>query len=172
MPDASATLIVLAGLPAAGKSTIARALAERTGGVWLRIDSIEQAIRDSGVVAGEMNDAGYRAAQAIAADNLRLGRTVVADSVNPWMLSRDAWRDVGVRTGARIVEIEVRCSDEAEHRHRVASRTTDVPGLRMPSWDAVTSRDYRPWTREHFILETAGCSIDACIVQALGFTAP
>ena len=60
----AALLIVLAGLPATGKSTIARALAERTGGIWLRIDSIEQAIRDSGVVPGEMNDAGYRAAQA------------------------------------------------------------------------------------------------------------
>lgn len=45
-------LVIFAGLPATGKSTIARALADRIGGVWLRIDSIEQAIRDSGVVPG------------------------------------------------------------------------------------------------------------------------
>ena len=172
MPSRSGTLIVLAGLPATGKSTIARALADRTGGIWLRIDSIEQAIRDSGVVPGEMNDAGYRAAQAIAADNLRLGRIVVADSVNPWMQSRDAWRDVGLSAGARIVEIEVRCSDEAEHRHRVASRTSDVPGLQPPAWEAIAARDYRPWTREHIILETAGRDIESCIAEAFGLVTP
>jgi hypothetical protein len=44
-------LIVFAGLPASGKSTIARSLPRELGAVWLRIDSIEQAIRESGVVA-------------------------------------------------------------------------------------------------------------------------
>jgi predicted kinase len=83
-------LVVFAGLPGSGKSTIARRLASITGAVWLRIDSIEQAIRDSGVVPGSLNDAGYRAAYAVAEDNLRLGRDVIGDSVNPWMLTRNA----------------------------------------------------------------------------------
>jgi predicted kinase len=39
-----ARLIVLAGLPASGKSSIARELARRSGAVWLRIDSMDQAI--------------------------------------------------------------------------------------------------------------------------------
>lgn len=43
-----ARLIVLSGLPGAGKSTIARALAEAIGAAWLRIDTIEMAIRESG----------------------------------------------------------------------------------------------------------------------------
>lgn len=167
-----ATLVSLAGLPASGKSTIARSLADRIGGIWLRIDSIEQAIRDSGVVPGDIDDAGYRAAQAIAADNLRLGRTVVADSVNPWMLSRDMWRNVGCGAGARVVEIEVRCSDQTEHRRRVVSRISEVPGLRAPDWDAVVAWDYHPWTRAPLVLETAGRSIDACVAEALGFVTP
>jgi predicted kinase len=45
-------LIVFAGLPASGKSSIARALAQEIGAVWLRIDSIEQAIRESGANCG------------------------------------------------------------------------------------------------------------------------
>jgi len=51
------------------------------GAVWLRIDSIEQAIRESGVAPGSVDDAGYRAGYAVAEDNLRLGRDVVGDSV-------------------------------------------------------------------------------------------
>lgn len=94
-----ATLIVLAGLPGTGKSSIARQLARDMGAVWLRVDSIEQAIRDAGVVPGSLDDAGYRAAYAVAGDNLLLGLDVVADSVNPWMLTRNAWRDAGLRAG-------------------------------------------------------------------------
>ncbi len=58
-------LIVFAGLPASGKSTIARALAQELGAVWLRIDSIEQAIRESGAVPRSLDDVGYRAAYAV-----------------------------------------------------------------------------------------------------------
>jgi predicted kinase len=88
-------LIVFAGLPGTGKSSVARELAGKLDAVWLRIDSIEQAIRDSAVLPGSIDDAGYRAAFAVAGDNLRLGRVIVADSVNDWMVTRDAWRDLG-----------------------------------------------------------------------------
>lgn len=37
-------LLIFGGLPGTGKSTIARLLAARLGAVWLRIDSIEQAL--------------------------------------------------------------------------------------------------------------------------------
>jgi hypothetical protein len=43
-----ATLIVMAGLPATGKTTIARELARPLGAVHVRIDTIEHAIRQSG----------------------------------------------------------------------------------------------------------------------------
>jgi len=42
--------------------------------MYVRVDSIEQAIRDSGTMAEPINDAGYRVAYAIGEDNLRLGR--------------------------------------------------------------------------------------------------
>jgi predicted kinase len=82
-------LIILGGLPGTGKTTIARELARQLGAVHVRIDSIEEAILDSGVLSSPINDAGYRVGNAVAADNLRIGRTVIADSVNPIPLSRD-----------------------------------------------------------------------------------
>ena len=161
------TLIVFAGLPGSGKSSVARELAKEIGAVWLRIDSIEQAIKESGVVPGAIDDAGYRAAYAVARDNLRLGRDVIGDSVNPWMLTRNAWREAGLQAGARVVEVETVCTDAKEHRRRVETRVSRVPGLTLPDWQAVIERDYHPWDRDHLTIDTAGRSIDACVKLVL-----
>ena len=74
-------LLILGGLPAVGKTAIATGLARDSKAVHLRIDSIEQALRNSYVTIS--GPEGYVVAYAIAEDNLRLGRTVIADSVNP-----------------------------------------------------------------------------------------
>jgi predicted kinase len=156
-------LIVFAGLPGAGKSTIARELAGQIGAVYVRIDSIEQAIRASQPPQGPMDDAGYRAGHAVALDNLRLGLTVIADSVNPLELTRAGWREVAQQAGVRALEVEVICPDRAEHRRRVESRLTDVPGLRLPSWREVETRDYEPWTRPHLVIDSARQSVAHCV---------
>ena len=62
---------------------------------------------------------------------------------------------MAARTSARIVQIEVICSDEAEHRRRVESRDTDIPGLIVPSWAAVMARDYEPWSEPRMVIDTA-----------------
>src|SRR5688572_4995923 len=72
-------LIIFGGLPGSGKTTIARALAERLNAVHVRVDTIEQAIRASGI-ADDAGPAGYIVAYGVAGDNLTLGRTVIADS--------------------------------------------------------------------------------------------
>ena len=161
------TLIVFSGLPGSGKSSIASGIALKIGAVWLRIDSIEQAIRDSGVAAGSLDDAGYRAAYSVAEDNLRLGNDVVGDSVNPWPLTRNAWRDAGLRAGAQVLEIETLCTDFDEHRRRVETRASEVPGLNLPDWQAVSERDYHPWDRDRLTIDTAGRSVATCIERVL-----
>jgi predicted kinase len=54
----STRLIVFAGLPGSGKSSIAQGLGKQLKAVWLRIDSIEQAIRESAIAPGSVEDAG------------------------------------------------------------------------------------------------------------------
>ena len=158
-------LIVFGGLPGSGKSSIARELARQTGALWLRIDSIEQGIRGSGIITGSVDDAGYQAAYAVAEDNLRLGRDVIGDSVNGWKVTRDAWRGAGARTGAQGIEVETICSNLEEHRRRVETRDHEVPGLILPNWEAVLSRDYEPWDSDHLTIDTAGHSIEDCTKQ-------
>jgi predicted kinase len=162
-----ARLIVMAGLPAAGKSAIARELAARTGAIWLRIDTMDPAIWASGTAPEDLRDWTYRAAQAVAADNLALGRDVIADCVNDVDIARDGWDEAARRAGAEARWLEVVCSDPAEHRRRVETRESDVPGLKLPTWAEVAGRDYQAMDREHVRIDTAGRSLDACVAEAM-----
>jgi predicted kinase len=137
----------------------------------VRIDSIEEAILDSGALSSPIDDAGYRVGNAVAADNLRIGRTVIADSVNPIPLSRDAWLEVANRAQVSAVEIEVICSDTKEHQRRVEARISDIAGLRSLTWQDVVSRDYRPWDREHIVIDTAGRSVEQVVAILRGVIA-
>jgi predicted kinase len=156
MPGTPPVLFIFAGLPGSGKSTLAAALAREIEGVYLRIDTVEQALRDlCGIrVEGE----GYRLCYRVASDNLRLGLHVVADSCNPVELTRREWEHVAEAAGAAHVNIEVVCNDVEEHRRRVETRLSDVHGLKLPSWTEVVSREHEPWTGQRLVIDTAGRS--------------
>lgn len=149
-------LIVFSGLPGTGKSTLACAVSQERRATYLRIDSIEQAIRASGMLADDVGPSGYMVAYALTETNLSLGRSVVADCVNPLAVTREAWRSVAQRAGAPLVNIEVICSDRAEHRRRVETRSTDIPGLELPTWVDVLRREYEPWASPRLVIDTAG----------------
>jgi len=147
-------LYIFGGLPGTGKSEISRYLAQTLGAVHLRVGVIEEALRGRiGELAGPE---GYEVAYGLAEDNLRLGLAVVADSVNPLEVTRRAWRDVGERARVSCREVEVVCSDAAEHRHRVETRPATVAGLRLPTWQEVSDREYDAWGDPHLRIDTAG----------------
>lgn len=168
-------LLALAGLPGVGKSTVARLVAARLGAAYLRIDTIEQALRTLDTLPAGVVIEGYAVAYGLAAENLRLGRPVVADGVNPLGVTRDAWRAVAAAAGARLVDVEVVCADAAEHRRRVEARRaagSDVLGLTPPDWDAVQRHAYDAWDRPRLVLDTAGRNPDACAAELLPHLAP
>ncbi|MFM5463538.1 AAA family ATPase [Aeromonas simiae] len=158
-------LIIFSGLPGSGKSTIARALAQRLGAVYLRIDTIEQALRDAEQAEREMGPAGYVVAYGLARENLALGSIVITDSVNPILLTRDAYRAIACSVGVPYLDIEVVCSNPSLHRERVEKRKVDIEGLVLPDWQAVINRHYEPWDRERLILDSAVLSVAQSVEQ-------
>ncbi|MFC9680184.1 AAA family ATPase [Streptomyces sp. NPDC056948] len=149
-------LVVIGGLPATGKTTLARLLAAEIGAVHLRVDTIEQALARSGPARHPVGPAGYVIGYALAEDHLRQGLTVIAESVNPLAVTRDAWRGAAARAGVPSVEVEVVCSDPVEHRRRVTSRSVDIPDLPLPDWQQILDRKYEPWDRDRVVVDTAG----------------
>lgn len=160
-------LIIFGGLPGTGKTTLARQLAGHLRAAYLRIDTIELGLAQSSLGIDPAEDAGYQVAYGVAFDNLALGHTVIADSVNPIELSRSAWRAIADRAGRRAIEVQVMCSDPVEHRRRVETRTADLPGFTLPTWEDVCRWDYEPWDSANVIIDTAGRSVEASAAQLL-----
>ncbi|NIY74598.1 AAA family ATPase [Thalassospira sp. HF15] len=154
-------LIILGGLPGVGKTSVARLAARKLGAIHLRIDTIEQAVLDCGVVpTDDMGPVGYVVANRVAMDNLRLGNLVIGDSVNPIEISRAAWREAANIADKPFVQIELICSDRDQHRHRVETRQGDIENLKLPDWQKVCDREYHPWPDADLVIDTALQSLD------------
>ena len=83
----------------------------------------------------------------------------------PLAFTRACRRDTAARMTVELVEIEVVCSDKGQHRRRVESRTTDISGLALPTWQQVLDRQYEPWKTAH-VINTAGRTLEESLSQA------
>ena len=151
-------LFILSGLPASGKSTLSKLIAQEYNAFYLRIDTIEQGLRD--LCNFDVQGEGYRLSYKIAADNLQLGHNVVADSCNPITLTRKEWENVATQNNSRFVNIEVICSDKEEHRKRVETRKNDIQGLKLPTWEDIKNREYHLWESKKITIDTANKSVE------------
>ncbi|GMA66107.1 AAA family ATPase [Alicyclobacillus fastidiosus] len=159
-------LYIFSGLPGTGKSTLSAALARELRATYLRVDVVEQAMR----VAGVWGDgpAGYIVCYELASQNLQLGLDVIADTVNPIRETRQAWRDVAQSLDVPFVEIEVICTDKYEHQHRISSRVVDIPGLVLPTWEEIETRQYEVWDRDHIVIDTAHQTVAESLITLRG----
>ncbi len=138
-------LVVLAGLPGTGKTTIGRLLAGELRAAYLRTDVIAGPMLLEGLTVdnAEAGRAAYGIAREIATENLRAGVPVVVDGVHATHERRALWRGVAEATQSRLVQLEATLADEVEHRLRVEHR--QARGYVGTTWEQILDMKYDEW---------------------------
>jgi predicted kinase len=127
------TLIIMCGLPFAGKTTLARALARHLGARVVSLDEINAArgVRGGNGIPTEEWERTHRAALDEAGELLGREDAVVVDDTGCFRWLRDRYREVARRHGSDSVVIFVQTPVE-EARRRLAANTVtgERPGVR------------------------------------------
>lgn len=141
-------LIVMAGLPGTGKSTLAESIAKAKNIPLFSVDPIESAILKAGIEKSfETGVAAYLVASAIASEQIKLGSSVIIDAVNAEEEAKDVWRDLAKKHEVQLLVIETFLSDESRHQTRLEARVRNLHGIPEVTWDKVDARKkiYTPW---------------------------
>ncbi|HYI14734.1 MAG TPA: AAA family ATPase [Thermomicrobiales bacterium] len=148
-------LVMFTGLPGTGKSVLAEYAARFIECSLLSKDTIEASLWRSDV-GSEQNSgwASYEVMTTLAECQLRLGQSVVLDSVATHERIRSTWRDMALKHGASFVAIECVCTDEMLHRTRLSQRSRNIPGWYEIDWSqvAATRNRYEPCVDQRLVL--------------------
>ena len=172
-------LIAMAGLPAAGKSTIAEILGARLSASVVSVDPIESAILEAGIDGDQPTGlAAYLVAETIAGLVLESGHDVIVDAVNGVDPAREQWVGLARSRGETLRFIEVICSDPELHRERLQARASRLSHKNEPNWHAVEQSldEYSPWAGAsaavpRITLDSArplGVNVDAALAFVTG----
>lgn len=146
-------LVVVSGLSGSGKSTVAAALAERTGFAHLNSDRVRKQLAglaptDRGgpdLYTSARNAATYAAMYAAAAEALAAGRGAILDATFQRRIHRDQAAAVAAAAGAPVLFVECR-ADDAVIRQRLAERATRDDDPSDADWEVYRRqrRAYQP----------------------------
>ncbi|GIF71783.1 AAA family ATPase [Asanoa siamensis] len=148
-------LVVFAGLPGVGKSTLAARVGAALPAPVLAVDTVDRVLRAHELTEPRPGVAAYGVVGALAEAQLAMGLHAVVDAVNPVAAARAAWPELSDRTGAALRVVEVWCADMAEHRRRVESRHAAAPV--NPDWEQVVLRmaEYEPYVGRRLVVDTS-----------------
>ena len=155
------TLYAFFGLPFAGKSTAAKALAARTGWPIVQLDAInaERGVGLNGLpIAPEDWQRAYAEAYRRLASYLADAKTVIFDHGNFSRRERDAIREIARAAGANVRFIYIRITvDEARRRLLVNRETHDRHDVRDDNFEQALEM-FEPPDHEPDVLDIEECS--------------
>jgi len=159
-----ATLFVLMGPPASGKTTYSRLLADEHGAVVVHVDEVR---KTSGYTA-------FADAQSVVRSHLAAGRSVVLDATHLGLISRRIARGLGRRLGAsRELHVMKTAAEECVRRNQSRRGAERVPDHRMGEMlaafaDAVAIVETESWDRIVFVRTPAASQLlgGGCFFEA------
>jgi predicted kinase len=143
---AAPQVVVMSGLPATGKSTVAGTLACRIGAAYLSSDAVRKQLAGmsprerstdefrAGVYSPEMTRRTYAELRRRAAMHLTAGRPVVLDAMHGREEERAAARALAAEHGLPHLIAELRLDDDAA-RARIAGREDDPLRTSDATWE-------------------------------------
>ncbi len=177
------TIVVTMGLPASGKTTLARALAGRLGLVYLSSDIVRKQLArlaptehlldafESGLYSRADTQQTYAVMRRRAARWLKRGRSVVLDATYGLPAERAALRLLGRRSGAHLI-VFVCTADESVLRSRLANRSQgdafSASDARLEIWPALRRAYREPTDLPEAIAIDTTQSVTRTVESALG----
>ncbi|HRC61941.1 MAG TPA: AAA family ATPase [Dehalococcoidia bacterium] len=143
---AAPCVVVMSGLPATGKSTVAATLAGRIGAAYLSSDATRKQLAGlnpreraaaefrSGLYNAEMTERTYEELRTRAHVHLEAGRPVVIDAMHGRASERAAAIEMARAHGVPALIVELRLDDEAA-RARIEGREDDPLRTSDATWE-------------------------------------
>ncbi|MEE9382773.1 MAG: AAA family ATPase [Nannocystaceae bacterium] len=130
-------LVLIAGLPGSGKSTVAAGLAQRCGFRWIRADTVRKGLAglgattpaaatlDAGIYASAWSDRTYDACLRQARETFDEGGRAVVDATFVTQARRQPFLDLAVEMGVPCAVL-VCTANESVTRQRLIARRSDA----------------------------------------------
>ena len=149
------TLILFAGMPGSGKTTLARMVAQKLNLAVFSKDRIQRVLRDHNL-SGENSGDGYYVILDMADEQLSLGLSVILDATFPLDHFRSVASEIAARYQANFCAIYCYCSDDIVWRQRMHERVQYVPGWTPVGWNEVLRMReyYRPWNDNALVIDS------------------
>lgn len=167
-------LIVFAGLPGTGKSTLADATGRELGIPVFAVDWLLGSLTPfGGYHADQPLETGAELLTTLAFRQLLLGQSAILDFPAEDVATRTRWQTLARAAGAEFRAVLCTCSDPAVHRSRLEGRGRGIPGWHEGgNWANVQRRlaEFPPWTGEVLTVDAVRPLADN-LAAVLGYAA-
>lgn len=146
-------IIVVCGLPGTGKTTVAKALSQRTGAILLRTDVIRKELLTNNTYTEKERDSVYENMLIIADEKLQEGEDCVLDGTFYKKSLRDKARKIAEKNKSTFHVVECVLHEDVVKR-RIGSRRKDASGadfsIFLKLW-----KTFEPITEKHIVIDTS-----------------